>query len=172
MTKIFVRPGQMADVPAIMEIIEAARAFLGAQHIDQWQGTYPDQAAVEADIKAGTNRLLIVDGQVAGNANLLPGPDPFYHRIDGAGWIGERPYVAIHRFAMSATVRGHGLTRVFLSNLFSEVYAQGYRDVRIDTHAENKIMQHVAESNGFTYRGIVYLDEPVPERMAYQLLLD
>jgi hypothetical protein len=33
-------------------------------------------------------------------------------------------------------------------------------------------MQHVIKAAGYQFRGIVYLDEPVPERNAYQLLLD
>lgn len=172
MPTIFVRQGECADLPAIMGIIADARAFLGQQGIDQWQGTYPDEAAVQQDIQAGTNRVLVVDGAVAGTASLMPGPDPFYARIDGAGWVGERDYMMIHRFAVSAKIRGHHLSQYFLSNLFSEAYRRGVRDLRIDTHAKNVIMQHVVASNGFVYRGVVYLDEPVPERNAYQLLFD
>ncbi|WP_179394394.1 GNAT family N-acetyltransferase [Lacticaseibacillus absianus] len=171
MPAIYVRQGQPADVPAIMGIIEDARAFLKAQGIDQWQGTYPDRAAVEADIAKGTNRLLVVADTVAGTASLLDGPDPFYTRIDGDGWIGTDFYMMIHRFAVSAAIRGQHLSQFFMSNLLTEAYARGYRDVRIDTHAQNVIMQHVITGNGFSYRGIVYLDEPVPERNAYQLLL-
>lgn len=171
MTTIYVRQGTQADIPAIMGIIDDARAFLHAQGINQWQGTYPDQPAVAADIQKGTNRLLIVDGVVAGNASLLEGPDPFYGKIDGAGWQGAQSYMMIHRFAVAAKVRGQHLSKLFMSNLISEAYARGFRDLRIDTHAQNQIMQHVILGNGFTFRGIVYLDEPVPERNAYQLLL-
>ncbi len=171
MPAIFVRPGTVNDVPAIMTIIESARAFLKAQHIDQWQGTYPDQPAVAQDIAAGTNRVLIVDGQVAGTASLIVGPDPYYKRIDGAGWAGDLPYMMIHRFALDGSYRGQQLSRFFMSNLTSEAYAQGFRDLRIDTHAQNQIMQHVIAAAGYQFRGIVYLDEPVPERNAYQLRL-
>lgn len=171
MATIYVRKGTAADLPAIMSIIDDARAFLHAQGINQWQGTYPDEAAVKADIEKGTNRLLMVDDAVAGNASLLAGPDPFYGKIDGAGWSGNAPYMMIHRFAVSAKIRGQHLSKFFMSNLISEAYGRGYRDLRIDTHAQNLIMQHVITGNGFTYRGVVYLDEPVPERNAYQLLL-
>ncbi|WP_461214959.1 GNAT family N-acetyltransferase [Lacticaseibacillus sp. GG6-2] len=172
MPAIFVRPGTTADIPAIMAIIASARAFLGAQRINQWQGTYPDQPAVEQDIADETNRVLVVDGRVAGTASLLDGPDPFYKRIDGDGWQGSKPYMMIHRFALDGHYRGQQLSRFFMSNLTSEAYALGYRDLRIDTHAQNQIMQHVIAAAGYQFRGIVYLDEPVPERNAYQLLLD
>ena len=61
---IFMRVAMPADIPAMMKVIASARQFLGAQGIDQWQGTYPDQAAIEQDIATGIGRVLIVDGRV------------------------------------------------------------------------------------------------------------
>lgn len=171
MPAIYVRPGTLEDIPAIMKIVDSARAFLASQHINQWQGTYPDRPAFEEDIANKTNRVLIVDGQVAGTASLIQGPDPFYKKIDGDGWIGDRDYMMIHRFALDGAFRGQQLSRFFMSVLTSEAYAMGYRDLRIDTHAQNQIMQHVIKAAGYQFRGIVYLNEPVPERNAYQLLL-
>jgi GNAT superfamily N-acetyltransferase len=172
MAAIFVRPGTQKDIDAILSIIQSAREFLAQQGIDQWQGTYPDRAAVQKDIDDETNRVLIVDGKVAGTGSLIDGPDPFYKRIDGDGWIGDRKYMMIHRFALDGNVRGQQLSKFFMSNLTTEAYSLGYRDLRIDTHAQNQIMQHVIKAAGYQFRGIVYLDEPVPERNAYQLLLD
>ncbi|WP_225046783.1 GNAT family N-acetyltransferase [Lacticaseibacillus kribbianus] len=171
MPAIYTRQGTAADIPAIMGIISDARAFLKAQGINQWQGTYPDQPAVEADIAQATNRVLVMDGTVVGTASLIVGPDPFYKRIDGDGWVGTADYMMIHRFAASAKVRGQRLSKLFMTSLLSEAYRRGFRDVRIDTHAQNQIMQHVILGNGFQFRGIVYLDEPVPERNAYQLVM-
>lgn len=174
MPALFVRPGQSADVPAILAVIAGARAFLGHQHIDQWQGSYPDAAAVEQDIARGVNRVLVMDGQVVGTASLIQGPDPFYKYIEGGTWIGgaDVPYYAIHRFALGDAGRGLHLSRVFMTSLLSELYSRGVRDVRIDTHPDNRIMQHVVTGNGFAHRGTVYLDEPVPERLAYQLVME
>lgn len=172
MPAFYVRVGQAADIPAIMSIIDSAKSFLHQQNIDQWQGTYPDQPAVAQDVANGTNRVLVMDGQVVGTGSLIEGPDPFYLPIEGEGWAGEADYMMIHRFALSDQVRGHHLSQLFLSNLLSEAYTRGYRDVRIDTHAENVIMQAAITGNGFTYRGVVRLDEPVPERNAYQLIMD
>ena len=134
MPAIFVRSGRSEDVAAIMAVIGDARAFLHGQHIDQWQGAYPDQAAVEADIAAGYSRVLVVNGQAVGIAALVPGPDPYYQFLEGH-WTNGRnaPYVAIHRFAIGDRGRGLHLARPFLAELFSELYRDGVRDVRIDT---------------------------------------
>ncbi len=168
---IFMRVAMPADIPAMMKVIASARQFLGAQGIDQWQGTYPDQAAIEQDIATGIGRVLIVDGRVAGVAALVVGPDPHYLRIDGAGWLADVPYLAVHRFALDGSIRGKQLSRVFFSNIMSEAYRRGFDDLRVDTHAKNVIMQHAITGMGFDFRGIVYMDEPVPERNAYEVRL-
>ncbi|OFN12627.1 acetyltransferase [Lactobacillus sp. HMSC072E07] len=168
---IFMRVAMPADIPAMMKVIASARQFLGAQGIDQWQGTYPDQAAIEQDIATGIGRVLIVDGRVAGVAALVVGPDPHYLRIDGAGWLADVPYLAVHRFALDGSIRGKQLSRVFFSNIMSEAYRRGFDDLRVDTHAKNVIMQHAITGMGFEFRGIVYMDEPVPERNAYEVRL-
>ena len=40
-------------------------------------------------------------------------------------------------------------------------------NLKIDTHRDNRIMQHLLDKNGFTYCGIIYLDDGT-ERLAYQ----
>jgi RimJ/RimL family protein N-acetyltransferase len=39
--------------------------------------------------------------------------------------------------------------------------------VRIDTHADNKVMQHVLEKRGFRRTGIIYLENGDP-RIAFE----
>ena len=43
-------------------------------------------------------------------------------------------------------------------------------NIRIDTHRDNKIMQHNILKHGFTYCGIIYLTSG-DERLAYQKLI-
>lgn len=42
-------------------------------------------------------------------------------------------------------------------------------NIRIDTHRNNRIMQHCIDRYGFSYCGIIYL-ESGDERLAYQLI--
>ena len=41
--------------------------------------------------------------------------------------------------------------------------------LRADTHADNKIMQHILEKNGFARCGIIHVADGTP-RIAYQKL--
>ena len=46
-------------------------------------------------------------------------------------------------------------------------YCKVCGNLKIDTHRDNRIMQHLLDKNGFTYCGIIYLDDGT-ERLAYQ----
>jgi hypothetical protein len=45
------------------------------------------------------------------------------------------------------------------------------KNIRIDTHRDNKIMQYNILKHGFPYCGIIYLASG-DERLAYQLIKD
>ena len=90
---------------------------------------------------------------------LLPSPEPTYDVIDGA-WLTDEPYGVIHRMASYPEVHG----------IFSTVInyaASRYAHLRIDTHRDNRIMQHLIEKHGFTYCGIIWLEDGT-ERLAYE----
>ena len=47
---------------------------------------------------------------------------------------------------------------------------QSINHLRIDTHNDNKIMQHVIEKNGFKRCGIIHVNDG-SERIAYEKLV-
>ena len=62
----------------------------------------------------------------------------------------------------------HGLVQKVVA--FCE---QQTKHLRIDTHHDNKVMQHVIEKNGFTRCGTIYLlTENGDPRIAYEKLGD
>lgn len=58
-----------------------------------------------------------------------------------------------------------------IQQLMTMSYYLGYRDVRIDTHPDNLVMQHIITSNGFEEKGTITMDEDKGVRLAYQILL-
>ena len=71
--------------------------------------------------------------------------------------------------AIDADFRGKGFAQPFLRGLIETAEGMGYRDIRIDTHPLNAIMQKVILRAGFVYRGMVEFDMPDGKRRAYQL---
>lgn len=173
MSLVYLRHATKTDVPAIMAIIDDAKALLKADGSPQWQDGYPDEAAIREDIMAQRSWILMVDDQVAGTAAQVVGDDPNYHEISGDGWANNTdPYATIHRIALSKGFAGQHLSHTFFSNLISQAYQEGVRNFRIDTHRMNQRMQAIATSLGYQFRGIVHVAEPGDNaRRAYELNL-
>ncbi|RZI49319.1 GNAT family N-acetyltransferase [Lactococcus kimchii] len=166
---IYLRKAEPKDLAEIMRIIQQARAFLAAAGSDQWQAAYPATADIERDFAKAQAYVLVVDGKIGGYCALVVGEEPAYTRIREGAWTNENlDYVTVHRIALSDEFRGQSLTKQLFSNLFSLMYAAGYRDFRVDTHPVNKVMQRVFEREGFVKRGLVQFEG---DRIAYQLEL-
>ena len=159
-----IRKATPADLPALREVFAAAKAIMRADgNPTQWAGPYPDDAAVLRDIAGGWGHVLTEGGRVAGYFALIPSPDPTYAYIEGGAWLDDTlPYYVIHRIASLPDVHG-----VFAATIR---YAAGIcPNIRIDTHRDNKIMQHNLAKHGFRYCGVIYLANGDP-RLAYQRL--
>ena len=90
---------------------------------------------------------------------LLPSPEPTYDVIEGA-WLTDEPYGVIHR--MASYPEAHGIFSTII-----DYAASRYAHLRIDTHRDNRIMRHLIEKHGFTYCGIIWLEDGT-ERLAYE----
>ena len=148
-----------ADLPRILEIYAIAREFMAKTgNPTQWGNNYPPVAMLEADIPAG-NLYVVEDDVIHGVFAWFTEPDPTYGYIEDGAWLDDSPYGTLHRVAADGT-----------GGVFAAVLAfalEQNRHVRIDTHADNRVMQHVLEKYGFTRTGIIYLEDGDP-RIAYQ----
>ena len=148
---------QPSDVAAVAEIFAQAHAFMRQQGLPQWQGEYPCEADVWADIRAGIGWVLEDEGVVA-YAALREGEEPTYARIEG-GWHGDAPYLTLHRVAVAQYGKGY----------VGQVFAHAARMaawLRIDTHEQNRPMRRAIEKFGFKECGIIYVEDGTP-RVAY-----
>ncbi|MEI3525591.1 MAG: hypothetical protein V8Q27_05270 [Eubacteriales bacterium] len=90
--------------------------------------------------------------------------EPNYRKIDDGSWLSDVPYGVIHMVASDGTIHG------FLQQIVA-FCEQQTKHLRIDTHHDNKVMQHVIAKNGFSRRGIIYLvNEDGSARIAYEKL--
>lgn len=155
-----IRPANRADMADILNMYEQARQFMRANgNPTQWGDSHPRQEILEEDLLLGRLYAVEQDGQLCGVFMFQIGEDPTYSHIEGS-WRSEEPYGVIHRIAGN----GGGIFAAALE------YCKGRMDhLRIDTHADNKPMQHVVEKAGFSRRGIIYVEDGSP-RIAYDLL--
>ena len=158
-----VRKALPKDLPALLAIFDYARVFMAAHgNPTQWPPSYPDGELMGQEIARGVCYVLEQEGRVEGTFCYIPGVEPTYLKIDQGAWPDDRPYATIHRLASTGDRRG----------VASEVIAwclEHCESLRADTHADNKIMQHLLEKNGFTRCGIIHVADGTP-RIAYQRL--
>ena len=157
MAKRRIRPATQTDMAEILDIYAQARRFMAANgNPTQWGQHHPAQQILEEDILL--RRLYVVeDGErLCGVFMFQVGDDPTYAHIEGS-WRSTAPYGVIHRIAGV----GGGVFPAALEYCSSVI-----RHLRIDTHADNKPMQHVVEKAGFSRRGIIYVEDGTP-RIAY-----
>ena len=154
-----VRRAAPADLSRILEIYAQAREFMSnTGNPNQWGTVYPPLEMLEEDIRLG-NLYVVEENGIHGVFAYFTEPDPTYSYIEDGAWLSDSPYGTIHRVASDGS-----------GGVFSAVlqYAMERNPhVRIDTHHDNKVMQHVLEKHGFRRCGIIYLEDGDP-RIAYE----
>lgn len=156
-----IRNAETADLPVILEIYAHAREFMARTgNPTQWADGYPSEALLREDIE--NHNLYVVEeaGRVCGVFAFIIGPDETYARIEQGGWLLKSEYGTIHRVAGDGAV--HGLLQRVVSYCEKKI-----PHLRIDTHQDNQIMQHVILKCGFSRCGIIYVSDGSP-RIAYE----
>ena len=151
------RPAMPEDVPAIMTLVEAAVRRLAAMGVDQWQDGYPNRGRIEQDVAEGIGYVIEeADRVVAYGAVIFTGEEA-YRAIDGRWLTDEENYVVVHRMCVAEEVVGHGFGRRFMEA--AEQLSRGrVQSFRVDTHADNRVMQSLLPRLGFTRCGIIYFE--------------
>jgi len=180
MNDMKIRPARPADLPRLMELYAAARAFMrSCGNTVQWVGGYPSPELVAAGIAAG-EQWVCVDAKAAAEDTadaaaptkeehiaatfwFAVGPEPTYAVITGgAGWLDDAPYGVVHRLASDGSRRGVG-------ELCLGWALERCGNLRVDTHSSNTVMQQLLKRMNFTRCGEVRMTDGTP-RDAYQRL--
>lgn len=162
-----IREARTEDLPKLREIYNAAKLYMDASgNPNQWPVGYPPEEYLRQDIELSRLYVCKEDDVLCGVFLFAVTDDSTYHYIDGA-WKNDEPYGVIHRLASDGTRKG--IFRTVLEFCKDRMTEQGVRNLRIDTHEENKTMQHLVEQNGFLECGTIYLENGSP-RKAYQMI--
>lgn len=155
-----IRKATHDDVDAILEIYDWARDFMRRTgNSGQWSDDYPREEHIAADIAAGACYVCVVNEKIAGVFYFNVEEEPTYGEIEGA-WLDDGPYGVVHRIARGP---GHkGIGAFCLDWCFAS-----HPNIRIDTHRDNAPMRALLENLGYTYCGVIYLQNGAP-RLAFQ----
>ncbi len=130
----------------------------------QWGDNFPPQELLEEDIDSNRLFLYLVNGQMEARVCLYPWPGPHLQAIEDGQWLNDTlPYGTVHRLASAGKHKG-------VASAVLDWSMEHCQSLRADTHADNKIMQHLLERNGFTRCGIIHVADGSP-RIAYQAIV-
>ena len=162
---MIIRKANIGDLKRILELRDLARNIMRANgNYEQWPEGYPMEEAFLHDIEQGHSYVMEEEGALIATWAFIPGPDPTYTIIYNGEWIdNELPYYVVHRIA--STPDSHGVMDALLRFCFSRTNC-----LRIDTHRDNQIMQHVLRKHAFTYCGIIHIANG-DERLAFQKII-
>ena len=160
MAQYEIRPAMQADLDEIEKIYEDARKFMIQNgNPTQWQNGYPQRELLEEDVDLGNLYVACKADKHCGVFMFALGDDPTYAYIEDGAWHSTEPYGTIHRIASRS------------SGVFASAVAfcrSKCTHLRVDTHADNKPMQYLAEKHGFQRCGIIYVEDGTP-RIAYEM---
>lgn len=145
-----IRMGGVADVPAIMEMMDGAVAWLAARgRADQWGvrpwSESPEQVEKMADkVRAGTAWIAEVEGEPAGAMVVSPTPP---HYVSAA----DEPELYITLLVTARAFTGHRVGSTLLAHAYEEARRAGVGLLRVDCFAGNdgRLVGYY-RGNGFT----------------------
>ncbi len=164
--RMWIRHSVLSDLDRMMEIYEHARVFM-AEHgnPNQWGLTnWPPEKLIRDDIVQGNSYVCVDDtGKIIGTFYFIQGQDiePTYRQIEDGEWLDHEAYGVVHRIASDISCKGVGA--------FCLDWAfQQCGHLRIDTHGDNFVMQHLLEKKGFVHCGTIHVREDNDPTLAYE----
>lgn len=156
-----IRLADIHDLESIMNIYSYARKQMQLSgNPSQWGNDKPSPETIQNDIHKKQSYLIIEENRICGVFAFIIGPDPTYQIIENGAWLNNEPYGTIHRIA------GNGRARGILATALSFCERQT-DNIRIDTHDDNRIMQHLLTKYGYQKCGYIYIEDG-SRRIAYQ----
>lgn len=161
MEQMRIEKAERADLERLMEMYAGARKFM-AEHgnPNQWGTAYPGREMIEQDMEHGYTYVCKVGNFIAATFYYRLGEDSSYKEISGGSWLNEAPYGVVHRITSDGSVRG-------AASFCLDWALRQCGNLKIDTHRDNTVMQNLLKKNGFTYCGIIHVEDG-SERLAYQ----
>ena len=157
-----IRPATIEDLGAIHEAFDCARQFMRETgNATQWTEGYPSDALVRSSIERGCQYVCMDGDLLLGTFYFAVEEDPTYAIIYDGQWLNDRPYGVVHRMASNRNRKG-------IADFCLQWCYEQCPNIRVDTHRDNLVMQHILRKHGYTPCGTVIVHNGT-ERLAFQL---
>lgn len=156
-----VRNVTVGEIDRVMEIFDIARSFMRKSgNMTQWINGYPDRETTASDIACGKLYAVCDGDHLCGVFFFDICEDKTYNYIEDGQWLNDKPYGVIHRVGSDGSRKG--VLSAAVDFAFGKI-----GNIKIDTHSDNKVMQHLLLKSGFQKCGTIYIEDGSP-RVAFQ----
>ena len=149
-----IEKAKLEDLPRILQIYASARKFMKQSgNPKQWGDSFPPEDLLAKDIEKEQLYVVKDDTGIHGVFAFIIGKEPTYEKIEQGAWISDTEYGTLH-------------------GIFDKIVdfcGRKIEHLRVDTHEQNRIMQHLISRNGFQKCGIIHVLDGTP-RIAYERL--
>jgi len=149
-----IRRATVADLPAIVALVQAVVPLMNASGNFQWTSEYPNEVVFRQDIEH--QHLWVAErlSEIEGVAALTQDQDAEYA---DANWDATEPALVTHRLAVAPTAQGRGVAQALLRQAEHEASLFGLRTLRVDTNSENAATQQLFPKLGYRFAGEIQL---------------
>lgn len=138
---------------------------MAAEKRQQWNESYPAPEHIAADISNAHAYVLCRELKPLACGVVSFDGEPVYRDIEGK-WLGENPFVAVHRLVVAEGMKGRGIATAFMKKVENMSMKKGVTNFRADTDFDNVSMQKVLKKLGVTYCGDIRFQRR--KRMAHE----
>lgn len=156
-----IRKTTLNDLDRVMELYDIGRNYMRANgNMLQWINGYPERDLVKKDISSGESYVVVDEDGIHAVFMFMQRSEPTYGYIEDGGWLNDLPYGTIHRIASDGV-------HCRILDLSVDFCQKTIKNLRIDTHPDNMPMQKAIKRCGFSYCGVIYMEDKTP-RIAFQ----
>ena len=149
-------PGTAADIDGVLKIVQQTVIEMKTYGNDQWDETYPLRDRFVQDVN--NQSLYVVKATDNGHDALtlmgfivVDEEEP--EGYDTMNWRSDRPFLVIHRLAVSADHRKQGVASAMEAFACQLAHHQSICYLKVDTHSTNQGMQQFLERKGYVKTG-------------------
>ncbi len=146
------------EIDRIMPLYAQAVEFMKSTgNPTQWK-TIPEKSIILEYITQKMQYICEDNGEIIATFMFHIGNDPTYDIIYDGKWLNDETYGVIHK--ITSNKKGAGTACL-------EFCYELCKNIRIDTHDNNKPLQNLLKKLGYKYCGIILLENG-EERLAFQ----
>lgn len=171
-----IRIGTIEDLAGILSVIHDAKELFLSQGQSQWQDKdgYPNEETFLNDLSKNIIFVSVDKDIVTGILVLSKQEEIVYENLVSGTWLNEEKYYVIHRVAVKKEYYHQGIAVALFQEAENYALYDHIYNIRVDTHEENKRMEHLLSKLGYQKCGIIYLqrkDVIDPKRNVFHKIL-